>query len=143
MAGNTNQILSRVGVIGWGTITAANTAADGTGTVTTVFTADVTNGGRVERLRFQPLGTNVATVARVFVNNGSTNTVAANNTMVAEITLPATTVTQVAAQTPQDLPNATELFAFPVVLPPGYKINVTLGTAIAAGVAVSAHGGAY
>lgn len=143
MSGNTSQIFSKVAAIGWGVISGANTAMDGTGTVVTVFTADATNGGRVERLRIQPLGTNVATVLRVFMNNGSTNATAGNNSLVAEITLPATTASNVAALTPQDLPNAMELFAFPLVLPPGYKLNIAIGTAIAAGIAVTALGGSY
>ena len=34
------------------------------------FAADATNGGYVQRLRFKALGTNIATVARIFINNG-------------------------------------------------------------------------
>lgn len=37
----------------------------------TVFVADATNGGFVQRLRFKALGTNVATVARIYINNGT------------------------------------------------------------------------
>jgi hypothetical protein len=36
-----------------------------------VFTADATNGGYIQRLRFKALGTNIATVARIFINNGN------------------------------------------------------------------------
>jgi hypothetical protein len=35
-----------------------------------IFKADTTNGGFVQRLRFKALGTNVATVARIYINNG-------------------------------------------------------------------------
>lgn len=144
MAGNTSQIFSKVGQVNWSVLTAANTAKNGTGTVATVFTADATNGGRVERIRFCAAGTNVATVARVFINNGSTNATAANNVLYAEITLPATTLSEVAAQALVELPLASiDDSAFPIVLPPGYKINVTLGTAVAAGYAITAVGGAY
>lgn len=137
MPGNVDPIFSRVGDIQWSTaITAANTAKDGTGTVTTIFTADATNGGFVQRIRFRATGTNVATVARVFINNGSSNATAANNALYEEITLPATTLSEVGA-----LANAEILLNLP--LPPGYRINVTLGTAVAAGYVVTAVGGKY
>jgi len=146
MAGNNLALYSRVGAVGWTpTGTAANTAKDGTGTVATVFTADATNGGRVERIRFMALGANVATVARIFINNGSVNTTAANNSLIAEITLPATTLSQTAAVLLQELPQigGADQTSFPFVLPPGYKINVTIGTAVATGYAVTVFGGAY
>jgi hypothetical protein len=34
------------------------------------FAADATYGGYVQRIRFKAIGTNIATVARVFINNG-------------------------------------------------------------------------
>src|SRR4051812_17212374 len=97
MAVNITPIYSKVGDIQWATILTANTAKDGTGTVVTIFVADATNGGRVERVRARALGTNVATVLRIFINNGSTNATAANNTLWAEATLPATTLSEVGA----------------------------------------------
>ena len=140
MAANTKPIYSRLADVQWGTISAANTAKDGTGTVVTVFTADGTNGGRVERLRIRALGTNVQTVLRIFINNGSTNTTNANNTLYEEITLPATTLSETAA-----IINREVVFndGDGLVLPAGYKINVTLGTAVSAGYAVTAVGGKY
>jgi hypothetical protein len=138
MPANTNPVFSRLADIQWSAtaLLAANTAKDGTGTVTTAFTADVTNGGFVQRLVVRALGTNVASVLRVFINNGLTNTTAANNILVAELSLPATTLTEIAAQADIVLP-----LNFP--LPAGYKINCTLGTSIAAGVAVTVIGGKY
>ena len=72
---NTQPIFSSLGDIQWGptSATTANTAKDGTGTVLNVFTSDATNGGFVQRIRFRSAGTNIATVARVFINNGSAN----------------------------------------------------------------------
>ena len=138
MAANTAPIFSSLGDIEWGTtaITTANTAKDGTGTVLTCFTADATNGGFVQRIRFRAAGTNIATVARVFINNGSTNATAANNILYDEITLAATTLSEVAAQPVYELP-------LNFALPPGYKLNVTLGTTVAAGYYVSVIGGKY
>ena len=137
-APNPTPIMSRVGDIQWGTTTVAtaNTAKDGTGTVLTAFTADATNGGFVQRIRFRAAGTNIATVARVFINNGSTNTTAANNILWDEITLAATTLSEVAALATYELP-------LNFALPPGYKLNVTVGTTVAAGYYVSVIGGKY
>jgi hypothetical protein len=138
MAANTAPIFSLLGDINWGAtaITTANTAKDGTGTVLNVFTADATNGGFVQRIRFRSAGTNIATVARVFINNGSTNATAANNILYDEITLAATTLSEVSALTTYELP-------LNFALPPGYTLNVTIGTTIAAGYFISVIGGKY
>jgi len=135
---NTQPIFSSLGDIQWGTtvLTTLNTAKDGTGTVLNVFTADATNGGFVQRIRFRAAGTNIATVARVFINNGSANSTPANNILYDEITLAATTLSEVAALAVYELP-------LNFALPPGYKLNVTLGTTVAAGYYVSVIGGKY
>lgn len=137
MAANTAPIFSIAGDVEWGTtaITTQNTAKDGTGTVLTCFTADV-DGAFVQRIRFRAAGTNIATVARVFINNGSTNATAANNILYDEITLAATTLSEVAALPVYELP-------LNFALPAGYKLNVTLGTTVAAGYYVSVIGGKY
>ena len=137
MPGNTAPIFSKIARTAWvNGLTAANTAKDGTGTVDTIFTADATNGSYLQKLIIRPRGTNVASVLRVFLNNGLTNATAANNVMIDEIGLPATTLTEVAA-----LAGLSSVLVIPV--PPGYKVNVTLGTAVAGGYAVTAIGGDY
>lgn len=134
---NTKPIYSRSPDVQWSAgITAANTAMDGTGTVNTVFTADATNGGRCDKLKIRSLGTNVATVVRVFINNGSTNATAANNTLYYEATIAATTANAAAALADNEI-------ALALALPAGYKLNVTLGTAVAAGISVTAVAGKY
>lgn len=134
---NTRPIYSRNPDVQWTqSITAANTAKDGTGTVSTIFTADATNGGRVEKIKIRALGTNVATVLRVFINNGSTNATAANNVLYYEATIAATTLSEVAALVDNEIPIG-------ISLPAGYKLNVTLGTAVSAGLSVTAVGGKY
>lgn len=69
---NTDPVYSRVGEFqSGGTFTAA--ANDYTGqniNNNVIFTADATNGGFIQRLRLKALGTNVASVLRVYVNNG-------------------------------------------------------------------------
>ena len=114
-------------------------AKDGTGTVNTVATGNNAGnnaGNFVQKLIARPLGTNIATVLRVFINNGGVNTTAANNSLIAELTLPATTLSEVAAQPDYVLP-------LNFALPAGFKINATIGTAVAAGYQVSVIGGQY
>lgn len=136
MAANTVPIFCKAPQVNWGTIATANTAKDGTGTVVTVFTADATNGGYVQRMICRAAGTNVATVIRVFINNGSTNATAGNNTLIAEYTLAATTLSEVAALANYEIP-------LNIVLEPGFKLNVTIGTTVAAGYAITTVGGKY
>jgi hypothetical protein len=133
---NTKPIYSSVPIINWGTVATANTAKDGTGTVVTVFTADASNGGRIEKLKIRAAGTNVATVLRVFINNGSSNATPANNTLYTEATIAATTLSEVAALADTEI-------ALALALPAGYKINITIGTTVAAGLAVTGVGGKY
>lgn len=137
MPGNTSPIFSKVAHVEWvNGVTAANTAKDGTGTVDTVFTADATNGSYLQKLVVRPRGTNVASVLRVFLNNGASNATATNNIMVGELSLAATTNTEVAALSGYELP-------LNIPVPPGYKVTVTLGTAAAGGYAIAAFGGDY
>lgn len=141
MPANNQPIFTRLADVQWTTsgMTVANTTTDLTaGTIYLAFTADATNGGYVQRIRFRTLGTNSnATVARVWVNNGSTNATAANNTLIDEITLPTTTVSQVAAQANYELP-------LNFALPAGYRIYITLGTApTSAGWNATVIGGKY
>lgn len=113
-----------------------NTALDGTGTLGTnifsMFTADATNGSLLQQIVFRHLGTNVANVARMFLNNGSTNATASNNALIDEITLATNTLSQVAAS----LPYIIDFGATGLALAPGYRILVAIGTQVAAGYSV-------
>lgn len=136
---NNQPIFSRVGDIQWSatTVSAFNTTKDlTTGTTYSVFVADATSGGYVQRIRFRPLGTNQATVARVFINNGSSTGTAANNVLFDEVSLAATTVSETSALSTTELP-------LNFALPPSYRLFVTLGVTASAGYAVSVIGGKY
>jgi hypothetical protein len=135
MAANIDPIFPITPRSAWATITTANTAKDGTGTVSTVVTAGA-NGAFVEDIRAKPLGTNTASVLRVFLNNGSTNTVAANNSLWYEISLPASTLSEVASMNDVVIP-------INRAIPGGYKLNVTIGTTVAAGWQVTGASGDY
>jgi len=140
MAQNTSPVFPLVPEITWvntGAVTANTTTNLTAGTIfDSGFTADATNGSRVDFVRVRALGTNVATVMRVWINNGSTTTTATNNTLFFERTLAATTVSQVA-----ELPDV--ILPINVSLPAGYKIYYTFGTAVAAGYSIQVVGGDY
>jgi hypothetical protein len=135
MAANTTPIFPLTPAIGWANLVTANTAKDGTGTVGTIFTAGA-NGGIVATLKARATGTNTASVLRIFINNGSTNATPANNSLYMELSLPGTTLTEVAAQNDLEL-----LLNLP--LPAGYKLNAVIGTTVAASWQITAVGGNY
>lgn len=72
---NTNPIYSRAGDIQWQAplITAANDYTCFSSLNGSVFEADDTNGGFIRAVRFKALGTNIASLARIFINNGLPN----------------------------------------------------------------------
>jgi hypothetical protein len=117
------------------TVATANTAKDGTGAVAFLIKAD-TQDLYVDRVIFMAIGSNVATVARIFINNGRDHAVASNNTPFMEETLAATTLDEAAAFAVESV--ATDLW-----LPKGYRLMFTLGTTVAAGVRGLALGGSY
>jgi hypothetical protein len=140
MALNTNPIYSGVGDIQWATssLVASNPSfeASGSGAVT-VFTASP-SGSFVQRIRFKASGSTTATAARIFIGNANTPSTGSNVTLFDEITLPATTLSNTAAQAVYEVPiNA--------ALPANYKIIATVATAQVAGGGwyVSAVGGSY
>lgn len=107
------------------TRTTANNVYDGTGTVGTCFTAGA-NGSFLGYIKLKPLGTNVTSVARFWINNTGTNATASNNFLIAEVTLPATTASTTAALQELTVP-------LNFAIEPLYKINWVLGTTVAAG----------
>lgn len=101
-----------------------------------VFTADTTNGSFVQRLRFKALGTNTASVARIYINNGSVNTTANHNSFYGEIALAATTAIATTSTIDLDYP-------LNFALNPGFRIYVGLGTTVSAGWVVIPIAGDY
>lgn len=144
MPANNNPIFPIAPKVSWGKLTVANTATDGTGTTVAVFTAGA-NGARIDQIKVRALGTNVATVLRLFVNNGSDPSVATNNSLIHEETCAATTISQTAALADKDvLITKGDQVICPIPhLPAGYKILASIGTAVAAGLQVTVHGGDY
>jgi len=127
MAANTAPIYSIVGATdstaanNTGTVSGptANTAQDGSGTLIKLFTAG-TNGSYIQKIRFRPVGSPAATVARVFISSSS-STSATVSWLYDEITLPAVTLSQTAASSVFELP-------LNFALDPSYLLYVTFGT---------------
>lgn len=134
MAANVVPIFPLTPKIGFATVATANTALDGTGSPATIFTAG-SNGARVDQIIISHLGTNIDTVARIFINNGSTTATATNNALYAEFDMGANTLSQVAVSVQQ--------FGSGLTLPAGYTLTATVGTTIAAGVKFLVIGGDY
>jgi hypothetical protein len=147
MAQNTNPIFPLIPVNAWVSGPAANAATPGVTANTTtdltsgtiygpIETAGAVEGSRLDFIKVRALGTNVQTVIRIWINNGSVTTTATNNTLYLERTLSATTVSQTAEQPDIILPMG-------ISLAPGYRVYATFGTAVAAGFHLTAIGGDY
>lgn len=79
------------------------------------------------------LGSNVATLCRVFRNNGSDPATPGNNTLIGEKAIAANTLSQTAESIPYDIP-------LNLVLAGGgspERVYVTLATAVAAGIQIT------
>jgi hypothetical protein len=125
MSANTAPIFTVTPNIGIATgMTAANTNADLTaGTSYLGFTAGAAGSFVKEiRLKAAPGNSTVATVLRIWINNGSSLGTSTNSSLFAEIGITATTANAAAAQ-----PDF--VFAMNRALPAGYKLYLTLGTA--------------
>lgn len=103
-------------------------------TIATVLTVGVT-GGRLDSIYVQPTGTNASTVVRFFVDTVGSG--GANNRLVQEVALPASTSSGVAALVPG-------FWAANLVLPANAVLRATLAnTAVTNGVAVSVEYGEF
>lgn len=147
MAQNTNPVFPLVPVASFVSGAAANAATPGVTANTTkdltsgtiygpLITANATNGSRVDYIKVRALGTNTATVMRVWINNGGATGTATNNSLFIERTLPATTVSETAEQPDIIVP-------MNLSLPASYRLYATFGTATAAGFHVTVAGGDY
>lgn len=128
----------------------ANNAATAFGGTLLTATADYTgqsanhvlvhtagsNGSYIRKLRFKAIGTNVATVVRIYINNGSTNATAANNIFYGEISMPATTASNTAATSDVD-------YVMEIAIPASFRIYAGVGTTVASGWICTAVAGQY
>jgi hypothetical protein len=133
---NINPIFSDIPRFSWSEpIITANTAMDGTGTTYLIFTAGG-KGSLLAECILRPVGANVATVIRLFVNNGNTPATAANNMPCGELTMPTIVVSQTAQQ---------EDFRIPLgfAIEPNHRVYGSVGTGVASGWKAAIAGGDY
>ena len=130
------QINASIVVAPLSTAMTATKSYDGTEAVGTamrlVYTARST-GGQLPKLKLrfgstagaQAVGTTTATVARIWLNNGSVNTTATNNVLIGEVSIAATLMTQTASVSqPSD-------FDFGLLtVRAGWQVYVGLATAV-------------
>ena len=127
-------------------------AFDGTDTAGTAlaqcYEAGV-NGSRIDSFTVQFVSTNgatasgttAATLVRFWINNGTANTTATNNQLLAEMAISAATITALATA-----PNTVYTIPINKAIPAGYKIFAGLTAAIggtACALSISANGGDY
>lgn len=147
MAQNTNPIFPLTPVNSWVSGAPATSGTPGLTANTTkdlssgtnygpIFTGKAVDGSRLDFIKVRPLGTNAQTVIRIWINNGSATTTAANNALYLERTLNSTSVSETAE-------NPDIILPLNISLPAGYRIYATFGTVVAAGFHLTAVGGEY
>jgi hypothetical protein len=126
VAANTSPIYTRVADIQWvESITVANNTLDLTsGTSYLIWTADATEGGYLREIRIKanPANNTAATVARIWINNGSTLATSSNSALLTEVGIPATT-----ASATNPLPDI--VVPINMAVPLSYRFYITVGTA--------------
>ncbi len=95
-----------------------------------------TSGSYVNKIRVKPSGSTGATVLRFFLNNGQDTTVRTNNSLYAELSMPAITTSSVLAQNDFEVP-------LNIAIPASYTIYGVSGTAPSTGFEVTTIGGDY
>ena len=130
MVANTSPRFPLSPNIGSGIVSAANANYDGTGTIVTIFSAGA-SGSKVNEIVIRPIGSNAASVLRIFLFTGSVYR------LLKEFDLPATNAIQTAQLLGQNW------YPDNLILPPSHTLVASVGTVIAAGVAVTALGADY
>lgn len=126
MAQNTAPIFTVTPNIGFGVINSLNNTYDmTTGTSASLFTAG-TSGSYVTKIRVKPSGSTAATVLRFFLNTGGATTVGTNNSLYAELSMPAITANNSLAQNDFEVP-------MNIAIPANFIIYGVSGTAPGAG----------
>ena len=138
MAQNTAPIFTATPRLGFGAINAVNNTFDmTTGTSASLFVAG-SSGSYVSKIRVKPSGSTAATVLRFFLNTGGSTVVSTNNSLYAELSLPAITTSSILAQNDFEVP-------FNIAIPASYTIYGVSATAPGAGTGfeVTTVGGDY
>lgn len=121
MSQNTSPIFPLTPDIQWARISSSNLLYDGTGNnVATIFSASA-SGSRVDYVKLRALGVNnSASLARFFINNGATSSVATNNSLFLEYPLPTTTSSSIAEA------GSDNIVSFNLSLPASHRLNASI-----------------
>lgn len=109
----------------------ANTAMDGTGTMTDSGVTAGSDGAYLEGVKVRHKGTNTATVLRIWLYDG-----VSLYSLYMERTIPSNSLSQTAESADIFVP-------LNVRIPSGYKVYYTIGTTVAAGLYLTLVGGQY
>ncbi len=138
MSQNTAPIFTQTPNIGIGSIAVSNSVSPfdmTSGASSSLFTAGA-SGSYVSKIRIKPSGSTAATVLRFFINNGGDTTVATNNTLYAEISIPAITVSTTLAQNDFEVP-------MNIAIPGSYSIYGISAAFTTGGFEITTIGGNY
>jgi hypothetical protein len=94
------------------------------------------DGSYIKKIKFVATGSNTASVARIYLNNGSSNTTATNNMLIGQLSLPGTTAINTAA-------TAEPEYNLEMMIPATFRIYIGLGTTVAASWIPTCVGGDY
>jgi hypothetical protein len=132
LAANNNPVFTKKGNL---TANGGTTMSAGMVTATADFTGVSANhvlahtsgadGSYIKRIKFVATGTCVASVVRIYLNNGSTNTTATNNQFIGQLSLPAITTSNTTATAEPEYP-------LEMMIPATFRIYCGLGTTVAA-----------
>ena len=119
MPANTSPIFVLTPNVGFGRITAANTTSDGSGSLTTVFTAGA-DGSRLDFITITNTQATAAASSAMVIKVYLTNTSGTTPRMLQEVTLPAVTRTTAVIGT-----TTTITFSNGLILPAGTLVQVS------------------
>lgn len=144
MAANTSPIFIRTPNIQWAKLdyappsSSSHIASGSLGTEIKVVYSASLNGSRIDELRILSLGTNPATVVRLFINNGQDNNIITNNVLIDEITIASTTITEGIATPVNHI-----VYTNGLNLAPSYRLLALTSVSQSHGLHISAFGGDY
>lgn len=122
------------------TISVANTARDGSGTMATVFTAGA-KGSRIDQIFINAISTTTAGLVKLYISSTADANTSANTHLIREVPVTAVTPSTTVAAFSSILNSAVNVDLLPLFLPAGYVLRAD--TTIAQGFRVMAIGGDF
>lgn len=126
--------------MGFASVSTANTAFDGSGTMATVLTGG-TNGTRIDMIVVSATATVSAGLINLFVSDTTAANTSANTHILRSLPVTATTPSATTAPFQSTLTSQTNPELLPLFLPSGYTLRA--GTTVAQGFRVMANGGDF